>query len=457
MRREQPNKKNHKQKSFPVILLTQNFKNMKRFLFLVGITTLMACSDSDEAFYMPGEWEPQEAVWLGWEEDSTLGFYPVITEIINTLTPKVTVKIVFQSESLMQSAKDFLLQQQVDTTNIKFYVMPGDRYWIRDYGAAFLLNKKGALAVADFGWNLYGYPEYLKEKFNNNQDSVKYYVTKMQTSWNRTGEVDSLMAIAEGAKLLKTDVVHEGGNIEVNGKGTLIVCESALKNRNPGLVKEYMESEFKRVLNVSKVIFLKQGLAEDPNGFYRRITGNYVGGGVQHSDEFVRFANPSTILLAWVDSSEMNANPINQMNYERLNESYEILRNATDHDGKPFTIIKVPMPDLLTEKIVATNTYGSNASLDIPVDRFFPSEAPAVGDTLLRVPASSYMNYLITNGLVLLPTYVAEGSSPAKEERVRKIFEEQFPGRKIVFFNTMPQNWEGGGIHCSTQQQPVSK
>ena len=97
------------------------------------------------------------------------------------------------------------------------------------------------------------------------------------------------MAIAENATIFKTELAHEGGNIEVNGKGTLIVYESAVRHRNPNLSKEYIESEFKRVLGVSKVIWLKQGLAEDPNGFYRRITGNYVGGGVQHSDEFVRF------------------------------------------------------------------------------------------------------------------------------------------------------------------------
>ena len=202
---------------------------------------------------------------------------------------------------------------------------------------------------------------------------------------------------------------------------------------------------------------IKQGLAEDPNGFYRRITGNYVGGGVQHSDEFVRFSNENTILLAWVDEAEKDLNPINKMNYQRLNENYQTLKNATDQDGKPFNIVKVPMPDLIPKKIVAINNYSSRASYDIPANRFYISEAPAVGDTLLRVPASSYLNYLVTNGLVLVSRYTKEGSSKEKEDRVRKIFEAQFPKRKIVFINAMPQNWDGGGIHCSTQQQPSKK
>lgn len=430
---------------------------MKHLFIILTITTLLSCNKKEDKFYMPAEWEPQDAVWLGWESDSAGGFYPVVTEMIKNLTPHVTVKMAFDSDSLMQTAKKYLVRQKVDTTNIKFYTMPGDRYWIRDHGAAFLVNEKGELGVADFDWNHYGYPVFLKEKFNNNQDSVNKYLKQRLPTMTRTSKVDSLMAKVEGAKIFKTNVVHEGGNIEVNGKGTLIVCESAVKHRNPNVTNEYIESEFKRVLGVTKVIWLKQGLADDPNGFYRRISGNYVGGGVQHSDEFVRFSNANTILLAWVDESEKDLNPINQMNYERLNESFKILKNATDQDGKPFNIIKVPLPDLITKKITATKEYAEEFSFDLPSNRFYLSEAPKVGDTLLRVPASSYLNYLVTNGVVLVSSYVAEGSSKEKEDRVRKIFETQFPNRKIVFINAMPQNWDGGGIHCSTQQQPSKK
>lgn len=87
-------------------------------------------------FYMPAEWEPHEAVWLGWEADSSYGFYPVISEIIKTLTPNVTVKMAFHSDSLLRSARLYLRSKNVDTTNIRFYVMPGERYWIM--GAPFL-------------------------------------------------------------------------------------------------------------------------------------------------------------------------------------------------------------------------------------------------------------------------------------------------------------------------------
>ena len=174
----------------------------------------------------------------------------------------------------------------------------------------------------------------------------------------------------------------------------------------------------------------------------------------------MRFANATTILLAWINESEKDLNPVNQLNYERMSENLKILQASTDQDGKPFNIVKVPLPDLIVEKITAKEDSDSDAARPSPYLKpsYFPvTEAPKEGDPLLRVPAASYMNYLVTNGIVLLPTYATAGSSVAKENEVRKIFQEQFPGREIVFIDAMPLNWSGGGIHCSTQQQPRKK
>lgn len=430
------------------------------FQLATMVSSLMifsSCGKPTDQFHMPAEWEQHGAIWLGWEKDTIRGYYPPIVKAINTLTPNVTVKMAFNSDSLMQVAKRYLVAQKVDTTNIRFYVMPGDGYWIRDHGAAFLINGKGELGVADFAWNSYGRPGFLKEKYNGNMDSVKKYMDKYKDARKKTGSVDSLMAVTEGAKILKTDVVHEGGAIEVNGKGMLILCESTVFERNPDLTKEYIESEFNRVLGVAKIIWMKKELADDPLHFFRKITANYYGGGTGgHTDEFVRFANATTILLAWVDESEKDLSPVNQMNFERMSENLKILEQATDQDGKPFTIVKVPLPDFMFKKVaVRKKIEDTEATLDIEFDGFISSEAPKLGDSVLRVPAASYMNYLVTNGLVILPTYTAMGSSKEKEARVEKIFKDHFPNRKIVYINMMPQNWEGGGLHCSTQQQPA--
>jgi agmatine deiminase len=64
---------------------------------------------------------------------------------------------------------------------------------------------------------------------------------------------------------------------------------------------------------------------------------------------------------------------------------------------------------------------------------------------------AAYTNYLVTNGVVLLPVY-----GRAEDERARAIVAEHFPGREIVGIPTLTLTEEGGAVHCVTQQQPAA-
>lgn len=439
-------------------------KKASTWIFLILTAAIAVCltacfqkKETSSNFHMPAEWEPHDAVWLGWES-TFLRHRKATLSIIKSLTPHVPVKIAVRSDSLMGVAKAFLTHQGIDTAAIQFFVHPGDRFWIRDHGAAFLLNDAGELGVADFDWNWYGEPEHCKTQNSYDPDSVKacmdlYYEDRA------TGYVDSLMGVEENAAIKKVRVNHEGGAIEVNGKGTLILCEATVFQRNPGVPRAALEETFKKGLGVTNIIWVKQGLADDPRGFFRRIYGNYVGGGTGgHTDEFVRFADPHTVLLAWVDESERYSNPINKINYMRMAENFEILSKAVDQDGKPFEVVRVPMPALNAKPVVALKFKSlTDTSFNVACNLFSAEERPEPGDTLMRVASSSYLNYLVTNGVVLLPTYLHTGTPPEREERVKAIFQKYFPGRQLAWIDAMPVNWGGGGIHCSTQQQPKSK
>jgi agmatine deiminase len=404
---------------------------------------------------MPAEWEPHSAVWFGWEEEYH-SCNLVSAEIIKIIANKVQVKISVPSDSVMSVAKKFMYKQGIDTSMLEFSIFPGDRFWIRDYGPSFLIDDKGNLGATNFIYDANGNTNWLLEKYNNNKDSVAKYLKSDKLI--KTSRIDSLIALYEHAQIRNSDLIHEGGATEVNGKGTLILCESTVFQRNPDRSIADVEKVFKKVLGVKKIIWMKQGLADDPQGYFRRIYGDYIGGGVGgHVDEFVRFVEPNTILLAWVDEKERYNNPINEINYVRLSENYEILKNSTDQDGKPFKIIKVPLPDLIEKKVAVRSKIDIwYETHDVAIGYFKESEAPAVGDSLIRIPASSYLNFFLTNGFVILPKYSHMGSSLVKEEKVKKIFEDHFPNRKIVFIDAMTLNWWGGGIHCITQQQPVS-
>lgn len=427
---------------------------IRKSYFFILLWVLMACNQDDQKFYMPGEFEDQEAVWLGWEEVDA-AYYPVVANMINGLLTHVPVKIAMDSDSLLKSCKKILNTFSVDTTSISFYVMKGERYWIRDHGAAFLVNDKGELGVADFNWSLYGIEGWYQQKYDNNPDSVKKYLDKYLNK--HTGKVDSLMAVAEKAIIIKSDVVIEGGAIEVNGKGTLILCETVVMQRNPGRPKAELEEAFKKALGVSNIIWLKQGLIDDSH--IRQIHAKkYVTLGTGgHTDEFVRFADSNTVLLAWVDENEISDHPFNKINFERMNENLQILGQSSDQDGKPFKIIKVPLPNPIERKIVVKQKLNSTDIINVTPGSFIRKDAPQVGDTLLNVSASSYLNYLVSNGVILLPTYAKQSNSSEKEKKVSDIMKSVFPDRKQVWIECMPLNWDGGGIHCSTQQQPKVK
>jgi agmatine deiminase len=427
---------------------------MKKILYLVTFTWMLyACEQKSDpsAFYMPGEFEPHEAIWFGWKANRPK-YYPAVAEMIKGLEGHVKIKLAADSDSLVDVAKQTLRDLGVTISTIEFHVMPGDDYWIRDHGAAFLVNGQGDLAAVDFDWNRYGYYDWQKLREPDLADSIEKL--KQEHMKGKRSRVDSLMGVATDAKILKSKLVIEGGSIESNGKGVLIQNEAVTLQRNPGWTKEEIEAEYMRVLNVKKIIWMKQGLADDGHItelFFGKYVSNGTGG---HTDEFVRFANPSTILLAWVDEEEKDTHPLNRINYNRMTENLKILEAATDQNGNPFRIIKVPLPNIIERPIVVSEERTDSIIFRISPKDFLPVERPAIGDTLIKVSASSYLNFLVSNGVILSATYTHQGTAAEKEAKVRDIFQEVFPGRKIVWIDAMAQNWNGGGIHCSTQQEP---
>jgi agmatine deiminase len=420
------------------------------------LITFFSCKQEPQdptAFFTPGEFEPHEAVWFGtwymseWAKD----YKRVMGDVMKAIDGHVQINMASPSDSILQIAKRQLDSLGVDTTKIQFYVMPGEAHWIRDHGATFVINRQGELGAVDFEWNGYGSLEWSVLRDSTLIDSLNVYKEKIRTG--KRAKVDSLMAIATDAKWIKSNLTIEGGSLEVNGKGVLIQCEGVTLQRNPGWTKVALEEEFKRTLGIKKVIWLPQGLAEDEHLTQFQL-GKYITLGTGgHTDEFVRFADERTILLAWVDENEIDAHPLNRLNYERMNKNFEILKKSTDQNGKPFKIIKIPLPYIHERPIVVSDSINDD---HISLKAFTYEERKQVteGDTLMSIATSSYMNFLVTNGVVVTSSYAKDEASIKREKEVEKLLQKAFPSRKIIFIDAMILNWAGGGIHCSTQQQP---
>ena len=132
-------------------------------------------------------------------------------------------------------------------------------------------------------------------------------------------------------KCFKPGIVLEGGSIDVNGEGTLLTTEQCLlnKNRNPHLNKQQIEKYLSDYLGVTRFIWLKCGiLGDDTDG---------------HIDDLARFVNPNTIVCAYQENE-------NDADYEALNENFRILSQSVDQDGKPFNVVKLPMPHVVSDE-----------------------------------------------------------------------------------------------------------
>jgi agmatine deiminase len=438
---------------------------LKRTILIVHICSLLvliffySCRNQEApadpaSFYMPGEFEPQEAVWFGtwymgeWAND----YKRIIADVMKAIDGHVQIKMAVPADSLLPVVKGQLDSLGVDTTKVEFFIAPGEGFWIRDHGAAFVVNRQGELGAVDFEWNAYGSLDWTALRDSSVLDSLDRL--RENTRTGKRAKVDSLMSVFANAKWIKGDLTIEGGAIEVNGKGVLIQCEAVTLQRNPGRTKEALEDEYKRTLGIKKVIWLPQGLAEDGHIGHFNL-GQYIGMGTGgHTDEFVRFADARTILLAWVDESEIEDHPYNKLNYERMFKSYEILKKATDQDGKPFKVIKIPLPYYQERPVVVSDSLYDDQHIRVKDFSYADRQLVKVGDTLTHVAASSYMNFLVTNGVVVTASYAKDEASVKREKEVERLFQKAFPGRKIVFIDAMILNWGGGGIHCSTQQEP---
>jgi agmatine deiminase len=366
---------------------------------------------------MPAEWEPHESTWLAWphyHDDWPGKFEPipwVYAEIIRNLTRHERVDLIVNDAPAERRARKTLDKANALSDKVRFHRWPTERVWTRDSGCTFATRstvgrenweghdfnrpdrsatKKGALApegsLSAITWRFNAWAKY--------------------SNWKHDQKISSLMARSAGAHEVlplfrNKPVVLEGGSIDVNGRGTLLTTEecllSKIQQRNPGINRAAYEKLLAEYLEIKNVIWLGSGIiGDDTHG---------------HVDDLTRFVSPDTVVTV------VESDP-NDPNYEPLRENIRRLRAATTEEGKPLSIIELPMPQPVTfEK--------------------------------RRLPAS-YANFYIANGLVLVPVF-----NDPNDRIALDILADLFPDREIVGIYSGDLVWGFGTLHCMTQQQPA--
>jgi len=349
---------------------------------------------SDEGFRMPAEWERQDSIWIIWpyNKNDWPGHFKsipyTVAKIIAIISQDQKVNLIIKINERKIEIKKILKKYGTKIRNIKFHNISSDRIWIRDSGPIFLINKKIKEKIfLNFKFNGWcKYNNYLRDNKINNFISKKMKVRKIEPK----------------IKFKKTykPIVLEGGAIDVNGKGSILLTEECLlsttQQRNKGFKKKDYEKYLSKLLNITNFIWLKKGIeGDDTHG---------------HIDDISRFVSENTIMTA-VEKNK------NEKNFQILNDNLIILKKAKNKNKKKFKIIKIPMPK------------------PIFIDN-------------IKVPAS-YLNFLITNKTVLVPIF-----EDKNDIKVIRIFKKFFKKRKIIGINCKKLIWGFGAIHCMTLQEP---
>ncbi|AMR66323.1 agmatine deiminase family protein [Aquipseudomonas alcaligenes] len=348
----------------------------------LGISAPRARAALAGSWDMPDEHAPQERVILAfaastavWEDWAT----PVnncIALLAKTIAKYQPVTVLCRANQLSQA------KSKCGTSNIKFLTMPLDDVWVRDYGGCFVVDGQGGRGLVDFNFNGWG---------------------GKQRSGNDTMVADTLSYELD-ASYIASQLVGEGGGIEVDGHGTAIITESCWvnSNRNPGMSRAQIEAELKANLGLRKIIWLPGIKGKD-------ITDAHV-------DFYARFVKPG-VVIANLDNDPKS------YDYAVTRTHLDILKAATDADGRKLVVHTLPPP-----LKVRSNVYTRNN----------PDFAPG------------YINYLPINGAVIAPQF----GDAAADKYCKDLLTQLYPGRAIVQVNIDPIAGGGGGIHCVTKNMP---
>ncbi|MFK3774764.1 agmatine/peptidylarginine deiminase [Pseudomonas sp. NPDC089406] len=349
----------------------------------LGLPLGMARAGAGERWFMPDEGEPQHCAYLAFGaqdaiwEDFTADVQAALGRIARAIAVYQPVTV------FCRASERELAEHACGAHNITYVETALDDIWMRDIGANLVLDDDGALGAVDFNFNGWG------NKQRHRQDA----------------KLAATMARLAGAQYQRSELVGEGGGIEVDGHGTGIMTESCWVNgnRNPGWSKAEVEAELKARLGLRKIIWLPGIKGQD-------ITDAHV-------DFYARFAGPG-VVVANLDNDPRS------YDHAVTRRHLEILQNATDADGRKLQVHTLSPP------LKPRRSKFSQGNDDF---------------------AAGYINYFVINGAVIAPQF---GDAEA-DEKARALLVKLYPGREVVQLEIDAIAAGGGGIHCVTHQRPA--
>ncbi|KAG0011388.1 hypothetical protein BGZ82_003028, partial [Podila clonocystis] len=258
---------------------------------------------------LPAEWEPHERTFIVWPTNNvTDTLVDAVRQEIVLLTQaiaKYEPVVVLARPDLVDSAQSALGST---TTNIQVIALAIDGFWTRDTAPVFLIREpQRELTGVDFNF----------------------------TGWYQRHQLQGIPKLAQSllgkfnVPRAKSAVVAEGGALETDGLGTLLITQHSLvRQHNPNLSRDEIEQELIRTLGVKKVIWLT------PDDTTTYNMDGTVGPSNRHKDPQARFLSPGVVALS---------RPYGTFSHE-YNRAAQILAAAQDSRGMPFTVVDIEDP-----------------------------------------------------------------------------------------------------------------
>lgn len=335
---------------------------------------------------LPAEWEPVQAVMIAWPHKDTDWNYMLeevercYVNLAESISDHAELIVIGPSFAI-ERAKALLTFQPLN--KIHFYEVQTNDTWTRDYGAITIESESEKKIPLDFKFNGWGL------KFAACFDNL---VTSHCSFFNFRPENH-------------LSFVLEGGSIESDGKGTILTTSECLLslNRNGGMSKPEIEEYIKSSLGAERIIWLDNGA----------LKGDDTD---SHIDTLARLAPPGDVIFY------TGCNDPDDEHYLSLKAMAEELKNIETSEGRPYTLIELPLPD--------------------------PIYDPEDGS---RLPAT-YANFLIVNDAVLLPVY----GQPLKDRQAIDTLSVAMPDYTIVPVDCRALIRQHGSLHCATMQFPIN-
>ncbi|MCE2390620.1 MAG: agmatine deiminase family protein [Proteobacteria bacterium] len=334
-------------------------------------------------FRMPAEWEPHAATWLGWPhaEETWPGCLEraraEFAALLRAVALNEPADVLVQDAAAERRVRALAAELPAAAGPVRVHRLATDDVWLRDIGPTFVHAAGGERAAIDWTFNAW---------------AGKY------PPWERDDAAAAEIARRAGVPSIRPGLTLEGGALEVDGAGTLLLAEPTALDprRNPGVGRAQLEARLDGLLGVSRVIWLGEGIAgDDTDG---------------HVDDVARFVAPGRVVCA---RERRSGDP----NFEPTREAWRRLSRARDARGGRLELAELPLP-----------------------------EPQSAGPE--RLPAS-YANFYFAGRALLVPVFGCP-----QDEAALKVLEQLFPEREILPLVSRTLVRGLGGPHCLTQQEP---